>query len=387
MNDIRPIKRPPNPRPHLEVPTKHRIEVPPAEPLLTATTPPLAMEPPKRSRKRWFLTITGVLLAILTAIVVASIAWYTHQLQPMSTDTGASRVRLTIKPGASPDVIAEQLSEKGLIRSAPAFRLYIKLSGTQNRLQAGTYSLSPAESTARIVEHLVTGKTDEFTLTFLPGATLAENRKVLVGAGYSASEVDAALEKTYNHPLFTDKPATADLEGYIYGETYNFSTSATVEDILVRAFDEYYQIITKEKLIDGFKAQNLNLYQGITLASIIQREVRGEADEAQVAQVFLKRLREGIVLGSDVTYKYAAKRFSLVDSPLQESDYNTRAVKGLPPGPISVPGLGALKAVAHPAAGDYVYFLAGDDGVTYFAHTEAEHEANIKNHCQIGCAG
>jgi len=386
MNDIRPVRRPPKPRPAQEVSVEHRIEAPPVEPLLEAATP-LAVEPPKKSRKKWFLIISGALLAILTAIFVASLAWYTHQLQPVSTDANASRVRLTIKPGASPDTIAQQLAEKGLIRSVIAFRLYTKLGGTQNRLQAGTYSLSPAESTARIVEHLVTGKTDEFTLTFLPGATLAENRKVLLGAGYSASEVDAALEKTYSHPLFTDKPASADLEGYIYGETYNFSTSASVEDILIRTFDEYYQVITDEKLIDGFKAQGLNLYQGITLASIIQREVHGEADEAQVAQVFLKRLREGIVLGSDVTYKYAAKRFNLVDSPLQDSEYNTRQVKGLPPGPISAPGLGALKAVAHPASGDYLYFLAGDDGVTYFAHTEAEHEANIKNHCQIGCAG
>lgn len=386
MNDIRPVRRPPKPRAAQEVSVEHRIEAPPAEPLLEAVTP-LVVEPPRKSRKKWLFIITGVLLAILTAIFVASLAWYTHQLQPVSADAGVSRVRLTIKPGASPDMIAEQLAEKGLIRSAIAFRLYTKLGGTQNRLQAGTYSLSPAESTARIVEHLVTGKTDEFTLTFLPGATLAENRKVLLGAGYSPSEVDAALEKTYDHPLFADKPTSADLEGYIYGETYNFSTSASVEDILVRTFDEYYQAITTEKLIDGFKAQDLNLYQGITLASIIQREVRGEADEAQVAQVFLKRLREGIVLGSDVTYKYAAKRFNLVDSPLQDSEYNTRIVHGLPPGPISVPGLGALKAVAHPASGDYLYFLAGDDGVTYFAHTEAEHEANIKNHCQIGCAG
>ncbi|MDB5165777.1 MAG: Endolytic murein transglycosylase [Candidatus Saccharibacteria bacterium] len=385
MNDIRPAKRPPKPNVPQEIPAAHRLSAPPPELMLEDTASP-DIKPSKKSPKKLIIGVITTVLLLIIVTIIGGIAWYTHQLQPVSADANASRVRLTIALGATPDAIADQLAEKRLIRSATAFRIYTKLSRTQNRLQAGTYSLSPTESTARIVEHLVTGKTDEFTLTFLPGATLAENRHVLLGAGYGVGEVDAALKKAYDHALFTDKPASADLEGYIYGETYNFSTSASVEDILVRTFDEYYQAITAAKLVEGFKAQGLNLYEGITLASIIQREVSSETDEAQVAQVFLKRLREGTVLGSDVTYKYAAKHFNLVDSPLQDSTYNTRLVKGLPPGPIATPGLGALKAVAQPAAGDYEFFLAGDDGITYFAHTEAEHEANIKDHCQIGCA-
>jgi UPF0755 protein len=91
-------------------------------------------------------------------------------------------------------------------------------------------------------------------------------------------------------------------------------------------------------------------------------------------------------LGSDVTYQYAAKQLGVAPTPDLDSPYNTRKNPGLPPGPIAVPGLSALEAVAAPAAGDYVYFLSGDDEVTYFARTNAEHEANIKNHCQIKCA-
>jgi len=127
------------------------------------------------------------------------------------------------------------------------------------------------------------------------------------------------------------------------------------------------------------------LYQGITLASIIQREVSGTKDQSQVAQVFYSRLAQGTPLGSDVTYQYAAKKLGVTPSPSLDSPYNTRKYAGLPPGPIATPGLSALQAVATPAPGDYLYFLSGDDNVTYFARTDAEHEANIQNHCHKKC--
>jgi len=91
-------------------------------------------------------------------------------------------------------------------------------------------------------------------------------------------------------------------------------------------------------------------------------------------------------LGSDVTYQYAAKILGVSPTPTLDSPYNTRINTGLPPGPIATPGLSALTAVASPAGGEYVYFLSGDDGMTYFAVTEAEHQENIANHCQVKCA-
>jgi UPF0755 protein len=241
--------------------------------------------------------------------------------------------------------------------------------------------------TPEIIGHLTSGKTDQVSITFLPGATLAENRQVLLKAGYPQAEVDAALNKRYDDvTLFAGKPAGSNLEGYIYGETYQFDSSATVEQILRRTFKEYEDIIQAHHLQEGFAQQGLTLYQGITLASIIQREVAHTTDQKQVAQVFYTRLHTNMPLGSDVTYQYAAKQLGVAPTPDLDSPYNTRKNPGLPPGPIAVPGLSALEAVAAPAAGDYVYFLSGDDEVTYFARTNAEHEANIKNHCQIKCA-
>lgn len=373
----------------------HLLEAP-HEPLLASSTSrDAALEPPKIDDERpprrkhtklkiWLGIIIFLVVAVATAIM-GSKAWYQAQLQPVTTDAAAARIRITIELGSTPDQIGTLLEEKGLIRSAWAFGLYTSEKKVKNKLQAGTYNLKPSESLAEIVDHLVTGRTDEFSLTFLPGDSLENNRQVFIKAGYSAAEVDTALSKQYEHPALATKPASADLEGYIYGETYSFTGDATVEQILTRTFDELQEQIVKYDLVNAYKKHGLSLYEGITLASIIQREVSNEADEKQVAQVFYKRLKEGMPLGSDVTFIYAAKKLGVEATPDLDSPYNTRVHKGLPPGPIATPGLSALIAVATPASGDYNYFLAGDDGKTYFAHTYEEHQANITNHCQKGC--
>lgn len=363
------------------------------QPQGSAPTPPevsvSTLEMPKKPRMPLGKKVAIIIASFLGFLVIASVSgyvWYQQELGSVSTDANATRVRVTIKSGTTPDDIGSLLVEKKVIKNSFAFEIYTRLSGARNNLQAGVFSLSPHDTTAQIVDHLVAGKTDEFSITFLPGATLAQNKKVLLAAGYSEQEIDTALGKTYESPLFQDKPANADLEGYIYGETYTFTAGATVEQILQRTFDEYYAAISDNGLVAELQTQGLNLYQGITLASIIQREVATKSDMKQVAQVFLKRYKEGIMLGSDVTYQYAADKLGVERDTNLDSPYNTRRFVGLPPGPIATPGLAALQATAAPAPGDYLFFLSGDDDVTYFAHTDTEHQENIKNHCVQKCS-
>ncbi len=412
-NDIRPVRprnqvQGPN-RPPVQplapvLPSVQEVTVPntaslivhPVRPEIALEEPvgPLSIEKKPRQGRKTFRVIC-IFLIVAVVAVIGTYVWYQNELHPVSSDTNAARIRVTIKSGASPDMIANQLYDKKLIRSTVAFDIYTRVSGTKNKLQAGTFSLSPYESTQDIVKHLVIGKVDEFSLTFLPGATIADTRKVLVGAGFSESDVDGALKKSYadQYPmLFSGKPGSASLEGYIYGETYNFSASATVEDILMRTFDEMTSVIKQHNLIEGFQKQGLTLYQGITLASIIQRETSStdpntaSHDQKQVAQVFYSRLSIGLPLGSDVTAYYGADQISVSRSVAVDTPYNTRIHTGLPPGPIAAPSLGALMAVAGPAAGDYLYFLSGDDNVTYFSHTNDEHERNITDHCKVKCS-
>lgn len=381
MNDILPPKRPLNTRPP-QPPTAPTPAVESATP--QPTTPSVAPPVPQKKKRWWLWTILSVLVVFLI-VAGGSLAWYVLSLRPVNPATTA-RSRITISQGMSPSEIGALLEKDKLIRSKLAFDIYTRLSGTRSQLQAGAYSLSPSQSTESIVKDIVGGKMDTFSLTFLPGATVKEDKAALIKSGYSAAEVNAAFEKQYDHPLFATKPASADLEGYIYGETYQFNGDATVQQILSRTFDEYYKVIQDNNLIAGFKKQGLTLYEGITLASIIQREVPTATDQRQVAQIFLRRLKLDMPLGSDVTYHYAADKLGVEPSPSLESPYNTRIYKGLPPGPIATPGLSALKAVANPASGDYLFFLSGDDEKTYFAKTDEEHQANIENHCKIKCS-
>lgn len=376
MNDILPPKRPLNQQ---AAPTPVQ---PPVEPPVVQPAQQPAPAPKKRRLWLW------ILLGVVTLVVMAAagaVIWYQSSLQPVdSKNTARSRIEIT--EGMSPSAIGTLLEKDGLIRSKFAFDIYTRLSGTRSKLQAGSYTLSPSQTTQAIVTDIVSGKISQFSLTFLPGATVEEDEAALVKSGYSKAEVDAAFSKTYDHPLFATKPASADLEGYIFGETYQFNGNATVEQILLRAFDEYYKVVEEQDLVAGFKKQGLTLYQGIILASIIQREVPDATDQKQVAQIFLARYRSDMTLGSDITAYYGADKVGVERSVAVDTPYNTRIHKGLPPGPIATPGVTALEAVAHPAKGDYLYFLSGDDDVTYYAKTEEEHQANITNHCQIKCA-
>jgi UPF0755 protein len=380
MNDILPPKRPLNSQATPPVlPPQPPAVVPPAQPEVQAEA-----SAPKKKRRLWLWVFLSIVALVILA-AAGSVLWYKLSLRPVDSKN-TQRSRIQIAEGMSPSEIGNLLEKDKLIRSKFAFDIYTRLSGTRSKLQAGSYTLSPSQTTQAIVSDIVSGKIDQFSLTFLPGATVKEDKAALVKSGYSETEVDAAFDKAYDHPLFATKPASADLEGYIYGETYQFNGDATVEQILTRAFDEYYKVVKDNNLVAAFKKQGLSLYQGITLASVIQREVPDAADQKQVAQIFLKRYRSGMTLGSDITAYYGADKEGLEHSVATDTPYNTRIHKGLPPGPIATPGLTALQAVAHPASGDYLYFLSGDDDKTYYAKTEEEHQANITNHCQIKCA-
>lgn len=366
-------------------------------PLQPINGQPSGLKPVKNHLRKTLIWAVATIGTLVIGVGLAFILWYNVQLTPLTSDK-QQQVIVTVETGTTPGAIGQLLKSKAAIRSRLAFEVYTRLTGTQNNLQAGTYSLSPSDSTPQIVDHLIKGDIYTKEITFYPGATLVDNTNkpeskkidvtsVLRRAGYTDDQITAGLNATYNSPLFDGKPASTDLEGYIYGETYSFNRGVTVEEILTRTFDEFYTAITDNNLIDSFRAHGLSLSEGITLASIIQREVSSPTDQKQAAQVFYKRLDSGMQLGSDVTCEYIADKLGVDGCPTSlDNPYNTRIHTGLPPGPISSPGLSALLAVASPASGDYSYFLSGDDDVTYFSHTEQEHQTNIVNHCQIKCS-
>ncbi|MBR3144069.1 endolytic transglycosylase MltG [Candidatus Saccharibacteria bacterium] len=209
---------------------------------------------------------------------------------------------------------------------------------------------------------------------------------------YTAEEIDAAFNATYNYAFFNDRPAGVGLEGYLFPEKYNFYSSASVEDIIKTFLDGMNRVITENKLEEAYATNGLSLYEGIVLASVVQKEVPPQ-DMPTAAQVFLSRIDYGMTLGSDATVTYALNvvdpdRLVYQDNAAAleiDSCYNTRLYAGLPCGPVSNPGLSALTAVAHPTDTSYLFFLTGDDGVTYYSYTQAEHDENINLHCGELC--
>jgi UPF0755 protein len=233
---------------------------------------------------------------------------------------------------------------------------------------------------------LKNGEVDTSFITVLPGKRLAELKEAFLKSGYTEAEIDEALNanRYRGHASLKDLPAGATLEGYIYPETLKITSVGGLPTVIDLALTELDKQITPD-LLAKLSQKNLNLHQAFTLASIVEKETSTLSDRPKVAQVFLKRLSIDMSLGSDVTFIYAAKEQGVEPNVSIDSPYNTRKYKGLPPGPISNFSASSLKAVAYPADTDFLYFVAGDDGKTYYGKTESEHNSNIQKYCTTLC--
>ena len=364
----------------------------------------------KRRLRRWMIILIAIMM-FLAAVFAALFEWYEMQLKPVSSDN--NKVSVTVEDGSSVSVVANTLASKNLIRNRLAFEVYVRLNN-KNSIKAGTCMIAPSESVADIVNRMNNGCRDFKTITFYPGGTLESSkykasqssdgvdktsvRYILRQAGYSDNEISNAFKAKYDSPLFADRPSGSSLEGYVFGETYQFTGDATAKDVLQTVFDHMYKVVQKNDLVNKFKAQGLTLYQGLTMASIVERELGCEDKptverknrcyqyQRGIAQVFIARYKKNMQLGSDVTFIYAADKAGVKPKVDIDSPYNTRKHTGLPPTPIATPGELSLKAVADPAPGDNLFFIAGDDGLIYFAKTDEEHKNNIDKYCQKLCS-
>ncbi len=337
--------------------------------------------------RRWpQITVALVITAAVVAltVVLAARHVYNVNLRPLNIASQKS-IPITIVSGSSLKDIASLLKNKGVIKSDWAFTQYVRNKNASNDLKAGTYELSPRQSVPEIVSIISGGKISATLITILPGQRLDQIRKTFISSGYSASDVDNALNPTLykDHPALVDKPANASLEGYLYPES--FQKTGTAQDIIRQSLDEMQKRLTPD-IRNAMQAEGLSVHQGITLASIVDQEASKQDDRNRIAQVFLTRLKNHIRLESDVTAFYGAIIAGHSPSVNYNSVYNTYMHGGLPPGPISNVTDSSLQAVAHPAHTAYLYFIAGDDGTVYFATTQAEHDAQISQYCHVGCA-
>ena len=387
-------------------------------------------QPKKKSFMKKIIIALVILLSIAGLGVFSAYTWYEKQLaapknfrckfnSPAAAATSevseenpdCHYQKFEIKTNQTISDIAENLKKAGLIRSDFAFKTYLKLSSKSAKIKAGTYSLRANLSAKEIVEQMEKGvaSSEVFNLTVLPGETLKEIKQKLIKLGYLSEQIDTALLKKYDSPVLKGlydnegkltnpaQPANVSLEGYLYGETYQFYKGETVEHIFETMINQLNSVVVANHIEEKFQKRGFSLREGLILASIIQKEAHSE-DMPGVSMVFQNRLKVGMTLGSDVTATYAA---DLVNPNRDRNDpnnnlhvletdnlYNTRMHTGLTPGPICSPGITAILAVAEPDENkrSMRYFLTGDDGKMYYSVTDTEHTQKIRDYCQKLCS-
>ena len=387
-------------------------------------------QPKNKSFMKKIIIALVILLSIAGLGVFGAYTWYEKQLaapknfsckfnSPAAAATSEASEenpdchyqKFEIKTNQTIGDIAENLKKAGLIRSDFAFKTYLKLSSKSAKIKAGTYSLRANLSAKEIVEQMEKGvaSSEVFNLTVLPGETLKEIKQKLIKLGYLSEQIDTALLKKYDSPVLKGlydnegkltnpaQPANVALEGYLYGETYQFYKGETVEHIFETMINQLNSVVVANNIEEKFQKRGFSLREGLILASIIQKEAHSE-DMPGVSMVFQNRLKVGMTLGSDVTATYAA---DLVNPNRDRNDpnnnlrvletdnlYNTRKHTGLTPGPICSPGITAILAVAEPDENkrSMRYFLTGDDGKMYYSVTDTEHTQKIRDYCQKLCS-
>ena len=387
-------------------------------------------QPKKKSFMKKIIIALVILLSIAGLGVFCAYTWYEKQLAApknfsckfnspaaAATSEGSEEnpdchyQKFEIKTNQTIGDIAENLKKAGLIRSDFAFKTYLKLSNKSAKIKAGTYSLRANLSAKEIVEQMEKGvaSSEVFNLTVLPGETLKEIKQKLIKLGYLSEQIDTALLKKYDSPVLKGlydsegkltnpaQSANVALEGYLYGETYQFYKGETVEHIFETMINQLNSVVVANHIEEKFQKRGFSLREGLILASIIQKEAHSE-DMPGVSMVFQNRLKVGMTLGSDVTATYAA---DLVNPNRDRNDpnnnlrvletdnlYNTRKHTGLTPGPICSPGITAILAVAEPDENkrSMRYFLTGDDGKMYYSVTDTEHIQKIRDYCQRLCS-
>ena len=332
-------------------------------------------------RTSWYWAIAGIGVVIAIAIV-ASLVWYRIELQPVNPKA-TQPVSFQISSGTGVTTLSKQLAAQGIIKNATVFTIYVTVRGLRGELEAGTYDLYPNQSVPQIANVLSHGRISQNTLVVPEGYTVTKIRALAETKGISAADFNSALGATYANSFLAGRPAgDSSLEGYLFPDSYELSKPLRASTLIQDMLNGFGQKADQAGLTSAYAAEGLTLHQGVTVASIVEREAGKPQDQPIIAQVFLKRLQLGMKLQSDVTVDYASLLTGLPFSVSLNSPYNTYVAAGLPPGPISNPGLGALEAVAHPATTDYLYFLADKNGTVHYAQTAAEHEANVQQYLQ-----
>lgn len=342
--------------------------------------------------------IAGVALLIMIIVGVIGYTYISSALKPVD-ENSKTEIAVEIPLGSGISNISQLLESNGIIKNATVFKYYAKFQN-ESSFQAGNYTFTQAMTLDEIIQTLKTGKLYRepvFSITVPEGLMLEQIADIIAEkTDYTAEEVMATVtDEAFVESMMVEFPDLItedifaediryDLEGYLYPATYPFfEENPTIETILrdmIKAMDDtvlgYREAIT---------ASGMSVHEFLTFASLLEEEATATTDRETIASVFFNRIDAGMPLQTDPTVLYALgghKERVLFSDLETDNPYNTYKVQGLPPGPIAGAGKTSLEATISPSDTDYLYFLAGSDGVNHFAKTFEEHKENRAKYLQ-----
>ncbi len=327
-----------------------------------------------------------ILVALALVIGLALYGIYADYQRFLDTPLSvpAEGLVLEVKPGMGVAAIAQELRRRtDGARSAPYLQIHARLNGLASRLKVGEYAIVVGLTPRELIERIVAGRVIQYSLTVVEGWTFAQLRQALE----EHPKLVQTLREASDAEIMTrlDRPGVHP-EGWFFPETYHFPAGTTDESFLRRS------LVAMEQRLDEFwshRAPDVPLadpYQMLILASIIEKETGLAAERSEVAGVFARRLRKGMLLQTDPTVIYGLG--ATFDGVLRRRDltadtpYNTYTRRGLPPTPIALPGAASLAAAVNPAPGDTLYFVADGDGGHVFSRTLEEHNRAVRRYRQ-----
>ena len=321
-------------------------------------------------------------MGAVLAVAVFGIGTYIFLFAPGGgADEDERTVYVKIESGMTAADIGEVLAEHNIIKSRTAFWLLAKLKGYESAFHAGSYELRTHMDNSAVFDALRQGAITQVKFTIPEGFGVKEIAERLDKEGIANGKEFVRLAKTFApYPYMEAHPNIRyRAEGFLFPDTYIIDPDLNETQILQVMAENFDNRLTSA-IRDKARDRKLSVYELITLASLVEKEVRYQEDLKPVAQVFLKRLQVGMPLQTDASLQY------LMDAPKEDvtysdteidSPYNTYKHMGLPPGPIASPGMAAIEAVLDPSDTDYLYFVADRQGHNHYAHTYDEHLALV----------
>ncbi|MBI2890584.1 MAG: endolytic transglycosylase MltG [Nitrospirae bacterium] len=331
----------------------------------------------KRKRRWGRLTIYAALLLFLFGAGFLSAQWLPYLLFPANESVGEMMFR--VQWGESLDQVAHRLHEDGLVQQPYRFVRLARYLGVSRKMQAGAYMLSGRMTPLQILDHLTTGRVVRFKVTVPEGYNLYQIARLLEDGDVVPAE--DFLTAVRDPRLLVELGIEGDTaEGYLYPETYVFSSSLTAPRV-VRMMVEQFRVVYDEGVATKARQLGMTQREVVTLASLIEKESSVPEELPLVSAVFHNRLRIRMRLQSDPTVIYGLLpdfNGNLTRAHLEmDGPYNTYTRSGLPPGPIANPGREALIAALYPAHANVLYFVSRNDGTHIFSSDLKSHSRNV----------